>query len=82
MRLLGIVLIIVGVLALVYQGLSFVIPKEYVDLGFMSITVYRETKIPVPPIVGVVALVAGIALVMSAPGPVAPPPPDDRAPPE
>jgi hypothetical protein len=69
MRLVGILLVIVGVVALIYQGLTFVIPKDYVDLGFMSITVYRETKIPVPPVIGVVALVAGIALILSSPGP-------------
>jgi hypothetical protein len=79
MRLVGILLVILGVVALIYQGLTFVIPKDYVDLGFMSITVYREMKIPLPPILGAVALIAGVALILSSPGPAQP---ADRPPPQ
>ncbi len=64
MKLLGIGLIILGVLALVYQGVSFFIPKETIDLSFLSITVYQQHTVPLPPIVGGISLIAGIVLVM------------------
>jgi len=64
MKLLGIVLIAFGVLALVYQGFTFMIPKDTANLGIFSITVSEQHTIPLPPIVGGVSLVAGIALVL------------------
>ncbi len=72
MRLLGIILVIFGVVCLIYGGLTFVIPRDVVDLGFMNITVYEERQIPLPPILGVVCLVLGVFLIMSHP--VAAPP--------
>ena len=62
MRLFGIVLIVFGVVALVYQGITFAIPNT-TNLGLFSITVSEQHSIPLPPIVGGIALVAGILLV-------------------
>jgi hypothetical protein len=63
MRLLGVVLVIFGVIALVYQGITFVVPRDRVDLGIFKITVSETRSIPLPPIVGGLALVGGIVLI-------------------
>jgi len=64
MRLSGIVLIVFGFIALVYQGVTFLVPST-TDLGLFSVTVSGQYSIPVPPIVGGIALLAGILLVRS-----------------
>ena len=63
MKLFAIVLIVFGVVALVYQGVTFLIPHT-TDLGLFTITVSEQHTIPLPPIVGGISLVAGIALVL------------------
>jgi len=64
MKLVGIGLIILGVIALFYQGLTFVIPRDVIDLSFFTITINETKTIPLPPIVGGVSLVIGFVMVM------------------
>jgi hypothetical protein len=61
--LLGIVLIVLGVLALVYQGFTYTTREKVVDLGPLKITADKEKSIPLPPILGALALAGGIVLV-------------------
>ena len=61
--LLGIVLIVLGVLALAYQGFTYTTREKVVDLGPLKITADKEKSIPLPPIVGALALAGGIVLV-------------------
>jgi hypothetical protein len=69
MRVLGIILVIAGVALLIYGGVTFLVPREVVDLGVFSITVRENVRIPLPPVVGAVFLIGGIFMIMSAPGP-------------
>jgi uncharacterized membrane protein HdeD (DUF308 family) len=62
--LIGIALIVLGVVALVYQGITYTTRENVVDLGPLKATVDKERTIPLPPIVGVLALAAGVALVI------------------
>jgi len=62
--LIGIALIILGVVALAYQGITYTTRETVVDLGPLKATVDKDKKIPLPPIVGVLALAAGVALVI------------------
>lgn len=64
MKLVGICLIILGGLALFYQGMTFVIPKDIIDLKFFTITINENRTIPLPPIVGGLSLAIGIVLIM------------------
>lgn len=73
MRLLGILLVIFGVVLLVYGGITFFVPSDVIDLGNFTIAIHEDMSIPLPPIVGLVCLVLGIVMMMSAP--VAAPPP-------
>jgi hypothetical protein len=61
--LLGIILIILGVLALAYQGITYTTREKVVDLGPLKITADTEKSIPLPPILGALALAGGIVLV-------------------
>jgi hypothetical protein len=63
--LVGIVLIIIGVVALAYQGFTYTTREKAVDLGPIQITAEKEHTVPLPPILGVAALVGGIALLVT-----------------
>ena len=63
MKLVGIVLIVLGVLALVYQGIQYTSKEKILDLGSIKLSADTKKTIPLPPIVGGVALVAGITLI-------------------
>jgi hypothetical protein len=64
MALVGILLIVVGIMALVYQGITYTTRKSVVDIGPIHATADKETTIPLPPIVGGAATVAGLALLV------------------
>ena len=63
-RLLGIALIILGVVAFAYEGITYTTREKVIDIGPLQATVDKEKTIPLPPIVGAVALVGGIALLL------------------
>jgi hypothetical protein len=63
--LLGFVLIILGVLALAYQGITYTTHKKVLDVGPIQATKEEHNTIPLPPIVGGLALLGGIALVVA-----------------
>jgi len=63
MKLTGIVLIVLGVLALAYQGIRYTTREKVVDLGSIEVTAKERKTIPLPPIVGGLAIAAGIAMV-------------------
>ncbi len=62
---LGIALLILGIVALAYQGFTYTTQKKAVDLGPIQVTREEKHTIPLPPILGAVALVAGIALLVT-----------------
>lgn len=59
----GIVLIVLGVLALAFQGLTYTKRRESVQVGPVEMTATEKGTIP--PYVGVIALVAGVGLVIA-----------------
>jgi hypothetical protein len=61
----GILLIVLGVIALGYQGISYTTQKKIVDVGPIQATKTEHKTIPLPPIVGGLALVGGIALLFA-----------------
>jgi uncharacterized membrane protein YidH (DUF202 family) len=64
MKLVGIILIILGVLALVYHGIHYTTREKILDVGSIKLSADTKKTIPLPPIVGGVAVVAGIALIL------------------
>jgi len=59
---LAIVLIVLGALALAYQGFSYTSNKEVIDLGPIQATVTEKKTVPLPPILGGLAVAAGVVL--------------------
>ena len=64
MKLPGIILIVLGCLALAYQGIRYTTREKLIDIGSLKVTASEKKTLPLPPIVGGIALVAGIALVL------------------
>ncbi len=62
--LLGIILIVVAIAAFVYQGISFTTREKVVDIGPLHMTAEKTRTLPLPPIVGGIALVGGIVLLV------------------
>jgi hypothetical protein len=63
--LLGIILIAIGIVAFAYQGITYTTREKVVDLGPMHMTAERTRTLPLPPIVGGIALVGGIVLLVT-----------------
>ena len=62
----GVVLIVLGVLALAYQGITYTSKEKVVDVGPLKVEAEREKTIPLPPVLGGAAIVAGIVLVFAS----------------
>jgi len=60
----GILLIVLGVISLAYQGITYTRQKNIVDLGPIHVTGKTHERIPMPPILGGIALAGGVALVI------------------
>ena len=64
MTIAGIILIVVGLAALALGGFSYTTRETVVDLGPLQATAERERRFPVPPVAGVAAVAAGVALLV------------------
>jgi hypothetical protein len=62
--LIGIILIVVAIAAFAYQGISFTTREKVVDIGPLHMTAEKTRTLPLPPIVGGIALVGGIVLLV------------------
>jgi hypothetical protein len=60
----GIILIIIGVIALAYHGFTYTTTEKVIDLGPLQVTAEKTKTIPLPPILGGVALAGGIVLLV------------------
>ncbi len=60
---LGIILIVLGAISLAYQGITYTTHKKVLDVGPIQATKEEHKTIPLPPIIGGVALLAGLVLV-------------------
>jgi len=60
----GILLIVLGALALVYQGINYTRQKQVLDVRSIHLTAETHERIPLPPILGGLALVGGVVLLV------------------
>lgn len=60
----GIVLVILGVLALAYQGINYSRHETVMNVGPMHVTTETHERIPLPPILGGLALAGGVVLLV------------------
>jgi len=61
----GIVLVVLGVLSLAYQGINYNRQESVVDLGPLRVTAETHERIPLPPILGGLALAGGVVLLIA-----------------
>jgi len=62
--LIGIFLIVIGIIAFAYQGISYTSREKVIDIGPLQVTADKTRTLPLPPIVGGIALVGGIVLLV------------------
>ena len=61
----GVILIIIGLVGLAYGGLTYTTRESVVDIGPIHASREKTHNIPLPPILGALALIGGIALVVT-----------------
>jgi uncharacterized membrane protein len=62
--LVGIALIVIGIVAFAYQGISYTSREKVIDIGPLQASVDTQKTIPLPPILGGLLVVGGIVLVV------------------
>ena len=60
----GIALILLGIVAFTYQGITYTSREKVIDIGPFHATAETEKTIPLSPLLGGLALVGGIVLVV------------------
>ena len=64
MKLAAIVLIVLGVIALAYGGISYTREKKVLDIGPIEATTKTRETIPLPPVLGIAAIAGGVVLLV------------------
>jgi hypothetical protein len=63
--LVGLILIVLGLVGVTYGGITYTRHREVVNAGPLQVTTREEHTIPISPIVGGIAIVAGVALIIA-----------------
>jgi uncharacterized membrane protein YidH (DUF202 family) len=66
MKIVGIILIVIGVVALAYGGISYTRREKVLDIGPLEATTETRETIPLPPVLGGLALAGGIVLLIAS----------------
>jgi hypothetical protein len=61
----GIILIVFGVIALAYQGITYTTHKNVLDVGPIHATETQHHTIPLPPVLGALALIGGVVVLVA-----------------
>jgi len=61
----GVVLIVLGLAALVYQGVTYTSRETVIDIGPVHATAERQKTLPIPPVLGILAVAGGVALLVA-----------------
>ena len=62
--LIGIVLLVLGALALAYQGINYTRREKVLDIGPIHATAETHERIPLPPVIGGLAMAGGVVLLV------------------
>jgi uncharacterized membrane protein len=66
MKTLGIALVVLGIVALIFGGISYTRQRTVLDVGAIHATATEHKTIPLPPIMGGIALVGGVLLLLGS----------------
>jgi len=61
----GVLLVVLGLVALIYQGITYTTRETVIDIGPLHATAEREKTVPLPPVLGIVAVAGGVALLLA-----------------
>ncbi len=61
----GVVLIVLGLVALVYQGITYTSRETVIDIGPLHATADRQKTLPLPPVLGIAAVAGGVVLLIA-----------------
>ena len=64
-RTLGIILIALGLVGLVWGGVTYTTKEKIIDLGPIQASRDKTHSIPLPPLAGAAALIGGVVLLVS-----------------
>jgi hypothetical protein len=64
MKAIGIVLLVIGFLSLAYQGVTYTTHKKVLDVGPIQATKEEHHTVPLPPILGALALIGGMVVLV------------------
>lgn len=64
-RVVGMILLVVGLIGLAWGGFTYTQKRHNVDLGPVDFSVNEKKTVPIPPIAGAAAMVAGLALLVA-----------------
>jgi hypothetical protein len=62
----GVILIVIGIAGLAFGGFSFTRKEKVIDLGPIQATADKKESLPVPPILGALAIVGGVVLLATS----------------
>lgn len=65
MKIAGVILIVLGIVALIYGGISYTREETILDIGPIEASAERRETIPLPPVLGAIALIGGIVLMVA-----------------
>lgn len=63
--LIGVILIVLGVIALAYEGITYTTKRTVIDVGPLEVQAEEQERIPLPPILGAVSIAGGLVLVLA-----------------
>ena len=61
----GVVLILLGVVALAYQSIAYTSRETVIDIGPLHATADQQKTLPLPPVLGIAAVAGGVALLVA-----------------
>ena len=64
MKIIGVILIVFGIVALAVGGINYTRREKVLEIGAITATADKHERIPLPPLVGIAPLIAGVALVV------------------
>jgi uncharacterized membrane protein len=65
LKTIGIILIVLGIVALIFGGISYTKKEKVLDVGPIHATAEHKKTIPLPPILGAVSLIGGVILLVA-----------------
>jgi len=66
MRILGILLVVVGLIGVIWGGISWTQQEQVADIGPLEISTEERESLPIPPIAGAICLIAGTVLLVTS----------------